>query len=212
MKKSNKFLLFSIVFVLFTVFYKSYEDGEGFATSYVAKADTVVSTGSNIVCQIDGDVDESYADMVEAELSLIPAGLRAKFVESGWHIYVTDENLAKLYYNDNSSIIYGSTFYDKGIILMYSKEIAIKEATIHEVGHWFDNYLGTISAKATFTAVYNQESSNFFKTTTRRPGTSASEFFAEAFYFYIKVPNKLKNVAPKTYAFMEYYVGMTMQD
>lgn len=212
MNKSSKFLLFSIVLVIFAFIYRANVGDVGFASSYTAKADMVVSSGSTIKCQIDGNVDEKFATMVENELNSIPANLRAKFIKDGWHIYVTNENLAKLYYGDEYAIVYGSTFYDKGLILMYGNSTAIAKATIHEFGHWFDDELGTISETYTFNKIYKAEKNAFESVFYRGIQLDNREYFAEAFYFYIKNPTQLKNTAPQTYNFMVNIITGNMQD
>ena len=39
-----------------------------------------------------------------------------------------------------------------------------------------------------------------------------TEYFAEAFNCYIKENAKMKNIAPLTYSFIEYYIGKVIQD
>ena len=186
MKKGNKILLIGIASIMIAFMYRSHIESAGFAQSYTAKEDVVVSYGSNIECQIDGNVHNMYADMVESELERIPAALRSKFVEDGWHIYVTDENLAHEYYRGQYTFVYGSTFYKKDLILMYANEKAIKDATVHEFGHWLDDYLGDVSETKKFKAIYKEEREAFMNEFYRNNDTGVREYFAEAFYNYIK--------------------------
>lgn len=203
-----------IFIVLFMAVIQKYIANSSFADKYVAFADETVSTGSNIVCQIDGDVDNSYADMVEAELNLIPAELRTEYVESGYHIYVTDENLAKEYYSGSDCRkIYGVIFYDSDLILISGQEQAIKQATVHEFGHWFDEYLGFASSSRDFAMIHECEQPRFMMASNSRVSTlDIREYFAEAFYSYIKAPQSLRRVAPRTYAYMNYYVQLVIMN
>ena len=202
--------LFIVVLVMIAV--HKYIADSSFADKYVAFADETVSTGSNIVCQIDGNIDNSYADMVEVELNMIPTELRTEFVESGYHIYVTEENLAKEYYGGGRyDRIFGVIFYDKDLILISGYEYAIKEATVHEFGHWFDQYLGYASSSRDFAMIYSSERPRFSKAFYGRCSTQEiQEYFAEAFYVYIKAPQLLRQVAPQTYAYMNYHVQLVI--
>lgn len=211
-KRVNLFKFCLIAFIVISV--HKYIADSPFAKTYVAFADETVSSGSNIVCQIEGNVDNSYADMVEAELNLIPKELRTEFVESGYHIYVTDENLAKEYYGGGRyDRIYGVIFFDKDLILISGNEYSIKEATVHEFGHWFDQYLGYASNSRDFTMIYSSERARFSNAIRGRCSTQEiKEYFAEAFYVYIKAPQLLRQVAPQTYAYMNYYVQLVIMN
>lgn len=65
MQKRVNLLKFCLIAFIAISVHKYIADSP-FAKTYVAFADETVSTGSNIVCQIEGNVDNSYADMVEA--------------------------------------------------------------------------------------------------------------------------------------------------
>ena len=200
------------IIVICAIFMYRHSEASVFADTYIAHEDEKVSYGNNIVCQIDGNIDSKYADMVEAELNWIPSSLRSKFVESGWHIYVTDENLARNYYGDSKAKIFGSTFYTKDLILMSDSELAIKAATIHEFGHWLDDYLGYASSSRDFTAIHSSEKISFLRMINWSYNVdTASEYFAQAFNYYIKYPACLKKAAPQTYAYIDYYVQAVMQ-
>ena len=224
MKVSNKLILICIIFTMTICGHKYAEDSSfvdryiafedsSFADRYIAYEDSKVSCGSKIVCQIDGNIDNAYADMVEHELIYIPSSLRRKFVEDGWHIYVTNENLTEEYAKSKDANILGVTFYPKDLILVSANDNAIKEATVHEFGHWFDEYVGYPSTSKEFAAIHSNEKSIFMHTFRGRCSVEeAKEYFAEAFYFYIKAPNYLKKAAPQTYAYINYYVLAVMQE
>lgn len=209
MKKKYLFLA-ALTFFVFSVCYSAVLSNSSFATTYIAKADVVVSYGDTIKCQTNGDVDEQIVEMVEAELNKIPSKIREKFVQSGWHIYVTDESLAKAYYNGIHKTVYGVTFYEKKLILIDNSLEAASTATIHEVGHWFDNYFGNISNTKEFNAIYNKENEKFLNTFSRGCKMDIGEYFAESFYRYIVSPDAMKKVAPETYLFIQAYAN-TMQ-
>ena len=212
MKRRFSNLLSICIIVICAIFMYRHSEASAFANTYIAYEDEKVSYGDNIVCQIDGNIDSKYADMVEAELNWIPSSLRAKFVESGWHIYVTDENLAKNYFGDANADIYGCTFYTKDLILMSDTELAIKKATIHEFGHWFDDYLGYVSSSRDFAMIHSSEKISFLRMINWSYNVdTTSEYFAQAFNYYIKYPACLKNAAPQTYAYINYYVQAVVQ-
>ena len=203
--------LLTVVLVMVVV--QKYIADSSFADKYVVFVDETVSYGSNIVCQIDGNIDNAYADMVEHELNYVPSSLRRKFVEDGWHIYVTSENLTEEYAKSKDDNIRGLTFYDKDLILMSADDKAIKIATVHEFGHWFDEYVGYASTSREFAVIHSNEKTSFMKMFVGRCSVEEpAEYFAEAFYFYMKAPAHLKKAAPQTYTYIDYYVLAVMQE
>lgn len=203
MKKKN-FLLLALVFFLCSVFYASSVGNGSFATTYETKAE-VTYPGVTIKVGKNGNIDDSLVDIAEKELTKIPAEIREKFIASGWAIYITDENLAKTYYNGQHSSVYGITFYNKKLILMENSKVAVETAIIHEVGHWFDNYFGKISESTSFSRIYARESSVFLDEFARGCKMDIGEYFAESFYRYIVDANRMKKVSPQTYSLIDSY-------
>ena len=209
MKFKNKVLMLAIVFFMVSIGYRmiAVNTDHPFAAIYSAKADVVVSKGSNIKCQTDGIVPNELVTFAEKELSLIPEGFRRAFVEDGWHIYITTENLSEVYFNGEHTEVYGCTFYEKELILMANNKKAIETATVHEFGHWVDHYFGDISRTDEFTIIYEKEHRVFLDYFARNCKMDITEYFAESFYHYVKHPEQLKNVAPATYAVFENLAG-----
>lgn len=205
--KNKKLLMIAIAVFVFSFIYKySITENIPFAASYEVQADVTVSKENTIYCQRDG-ADKNAALLVEQELMLIPETVRELFIENGWHIYVTDENLADVYFKGEYSKVYGCTFYEKKLILMSDDETAITTATIHEMGHFFDYINGSLSNTKEFYALYEKECSNFEVAFDRDCKVlDTKEYFAECFYHYVKNPHILKEAAPETYSFIHYYV------
>lgn len=201
--------LFLFAFAFFTLYFGGrYLGIGGFVNYYIPQIDEVVSYGSDIQCQVIDEVYEGLAIAVERELYKLPSSLREAFVTSGWHIYITGEDLATTYYNSSLGSIYGSTFYNKKIIVMQADYLAIQTATIHEVGHWFDRNFGNISSSKEFVRVYEAERYAFmcyFKRDCKMD--DKKEYFDETFNLYIESPGKMQLIMPITYAFFNRVIG-----
>lgn len=204
MTNKKKTILIVSVFFLLTVLYKCIVSNIdfSFATYYQSKAD-VTASEEEIVCQKDGIISDELCKIAETELNKIPTSFKEEFLKSGWHIYITDENLAKEYFNGEHTKVHGCTFYEKRLILIENNENAVKTATIHEFGHWADNYYGNISKTQEFKNIYKQEYLEFEQVFLRDCKMDITEYFAEGFYYYVKNPDALKKIAPKTYLVYE---------
>ena len=55
-----------------------------------------------IQCKKDGKVDDTFADIINQQLSLLPENLQSAFVQDGWSVYVTDKDIAQ---TDRKSVV-----------------------------------------------------------------------------------------------------------
>ena len=204
---------FKSVFLLLCTFCMMYFGAQylgigSFVNYYIPQLDEIVSEGSDIRCQVTDEAYEGLALAVERELCKLPSSVREALVKSGWHIYITGEDLATTYYNSSPGSIYGSTFYNKKIIVMQADYLAIQTATIHEVGHWLDRYSGNLSSSKEFAKVYDAERYTFMSYFKRSCVLdNKKEYFAEAFNLYIESPRKMQLIMPITYAFFTRVIG-----
>ena len=146
--------------------------------------------------EIKGNVDIHYLSILNNELNKLPVNVLNRFKNSGWHIYITDENIAKSVFYGKYKSVQGVTLYSDRTILIEARESAIKESTIHEFGHFIDYMKDFISDSDEFKSIYNEEV-NIFK--SRIPNSSCvrdeQEFFAETLYYIYKDQGKCTNQA-----------------
>ena len=176
---------------------------------------TKTTTKENVVSgigEIKGNVDIHYLNLLNSELNKLPINVLNKFKSMGWHIYVTDENIAKTVFNGKYKSVQGVTVYSDSIILIEARETAIKESTIHEFGHFIDYtyknmYIkGFISDTNSFKSIYNEEVDLFKSRITNSSCVrDEQEFFAETLYYIYKNPSKC---TPKAYE----YVNSVLND
>ncbi|GFI44353.1 hypothetical protein IMSAGC018_02034 [Lachnospiraceae bacterium] len=164
--------------------------------------DTSEASLSYMQCQKDGYVEDSYVDAVNQQLSAIPPYIQDAFVRDGWSIYVTNMNIAQTYYPGQFDMVMATTNYEERRILIEDRADAVYESPIHEVGHWFDLYLGFVSNSNLFAQIYNEESAAFIQAYGTDCVRDEMEFFAEGFWYYIVNPDRLMSVSPQLYQFL----------
>lgn len=161
---------------------------------------------SPVQCQKDGNVDDGIVDIVNQQLALLPSYIQDAFVRDNWAVYVTDQNIGQTYYAGKYSQVMATTNYEEQRILIESRLEAASESPIHEIGHWFDFYVGFPSYLEEFSAIYQAESAAFIRAFGSDCVRDEQEFFAEGFWQYIINPGKLQSVSPTLYRIihMEY--------
>ena len=126
-------------------------------TSVATTTVTTTTTKKSItpgIGEIKGNVDSYYLSLLNKELNKLPSNVLNKFVNSGWHIYVTNENIAKTVFNGQYSSVQGVTIYRDKTILISAKESCIRESTIHEFGHFIDYTYNFSSNSIAFKNIY----------------------------------------------------------
>jgi hypothetical protein len=171
-------------------------------TSEVITTTTTITTINKVsgIGEIKGNVDIYYLNLMNNELKKLPSNAIRRFVNSGWHIYVTNENIANTIFNGKYKSVQGVTIYSERTILIEARETAIKESTLHEFGHFIDYITGFESDEKEFKGIYDEEVDTF---KSRIINSSCvrdeQEFFAETFYYYFINPSKC---TPKAYDFI----------
>ncbi|MCQ2571191.1 MAG: hypothetical protein MJ154_03015 [Candidatus Saccharibacteria bacterium] len=137
---------------------------------------------------------------LNTQLNRVNSNLLSRFTSSGWSVYVTGENIAQTHFGGKYSSVQGVTDYNHRAIYIEKRDVAIRESTIHEFGHFLDYSNRFISNKAEFMAIYNEEVAQF-KRNISNPGCvrDPQEFFAETFYYMHVNPSKC---TPKAKAFI----------
>ena len=163
-------------------------------TSVATTTVTTTTTKKSItpgIGEIKGNVDSYYLSLLNKELNKLPSNVLNKFVNSGWHIYVTSENIAKTVFNGKYSSVQGVTIYKDKTILISAKESCIRESTIHEFGHFIDYTYNFSSDSVAFKNIYKEEVDLFKSRITNSSCVrDEQEFFAETLYYMYKNPSK----------------------
>ena len=158
---------------------------------------------------VDGKVDSSLVRETKEELSKLPEVLTDRFSSDGWQILVTDKNIDSYFLNGRFGSVMGWVSLDTNQIYIEAREKAIREATIHEFGHYFDRVLGSrLSETSEFWSIYNSESQAERDSFGATCYWNNCEFFAESFWYYWVQADELYNNCPLVYS----YIDMNIKD
>lgn len=156
----------------------------------------------NAICENLGGVDQSWIDVVNSKLSVLPTSLIDEFRADGWHYYCTTLNLDATFYGGQYGGVMGTTNYDEHRILVEPRWDAMNTAVVHEMGHWYDWHLGTITNTSEFMNIYYNETNAFKSTFQIHSYYEQKELFAEAFWRFYTDNDLLRSSCPQLYAFM----------
>lgn len=178
-----------------------YNGTTGYVMSKYLSSNAVKSYGF----KTKGSVSSSRQKYANKYMGYIPTKIWNRFVDKGWTLRITTEDIRKVYYPEIKSSLAGLTMFDERMIVIGYSEKRIRRALLHEMGHFVDSELGFPSFTDEFEAIYNSEKNKAkFKDQVDKHCTSTStEYFAEAFLQYLIYPSNLKKNAPKTYAFIK---------
>lgn len=157
----------------------------------------------NIV-QTIGNVDPYYVNVVEEKLLTIPENIIRSFIENGWTIKVTTENIAEVYFYGEYSSVLAVTMRSQKMIIIEDREKAVNTSVEHEIGHYLATINGEVWLSEEFIQIYYEEVETF-KCQISEPDTvmDECEFFAETFYYLIKDSSKC---TPKAAEFIQRYM------
>jgi hypothetical protein len=171
-------------------------------TAAVANAEPATVAG---IVESKAGASQDWVNKANQRLALVPENIKASFVNNGWHIYVTGENIAQTYFGGAYNSVRGATSADGKFIVIETRDVAVKTATIHEFGHYLDSATGWPSATAEFADIYNAEVGTF---KAQIPNASSvrneQEFFAETFYYVLVDGSKC---TPRAKEFVERYIN-----
>lgn len=156
-----------------------------------------------IQCRKDGQVDDGIVEIVNQQLSLLPENIHNLFTNDEWSVYVTDMDIDKTYYEGKYGKVMATTNYNEKRILIESRLDAAYESPIHEIGHWFDVFMGLVTDLPEFDGIYEAEAGTFIQIYGSDCIRDKMEFFAEGFWQYILNPGRLKSVCPDLYQFIK---------
>jgi len=122
---------------------------------------------------------------IETRLKSIPESLIKRFNDDGWTCIVTNQRNLEREYRYNYRIS-GLTDYAKKQIIIYAEWDSIQYSLPHELGHFLDYSLGTITKSGKWVRVFNYDSQHIpaDKTHYFTEPNLKEEFFADAFLLY----------------------------
>ena len=159
------------------------------------------------IIEADGDVDQSFVDVANDSIDCLPEDLLSEFVSSGWRIYVTGMDIDSVLFGGKWGSVMGCTDYDTMTIYIEDRDVAVKEAPVHEIGHWFDYMHGRISQTSEFSTIYEEETSAFYEAFDYYSHYEQEELWAECFWKYFTDQETLSAYCPKTFSYINRYVS-----
>lgn len=156
------------------------------------------------ICKKSGLFSDNWSNVVDDELAQLPDKLLDEFENSSWNIIVTSNDIATTYGDnqDEKGTVLGITIYNQEKIYIQLNKQAIKEATLHEFGHWLDDHYDDLAKKDEFEKIYQDEKGEFKRHLYDCNGFGENEMFAEGFYRYYKDSANLKSYCPETWDYM----------
>ena len=159
----------------------------------------------NDVLILDGDIDKGSLAKVELYYQAVPLDIRKQFAEDGWKLVVTDQDISSTYYNGPvKGELAGLADSLEKKLYVHEDHYHIRNALLHEFGHYLDFRSGMVSNEDTFNTCYETEKEAFDR--PWNPDTHAmsseAEYFAESFQQYILEPATCKEHQPLTYEYI----------
>ena len=157
------------------------------------------------ICKQDGIFNSNWTDIVDDELAKLPLKMLKEFKKEGWTITLTSNDVATTYCvnGEKKNTVQGVTLQNEKHIYIQLNDAAVKNAPIHEMGHWLDKH--SLSEKKDFKDIYDKENEVFRM--YFYDDKSISEMFAEAVYAYYDDPKGLEYACPKTYEYMKHLIN-----
>lgn len=153
------------------------------------------SKESKFLIETIGNVNANNVNIANEKLLLLPQNAINRFKNEGWHIYVTDENLAITMFGGVYSLVMGGTDYDNHFIKIENREEAVLYSTLHEFGH-FVFFINNGFANQSIIDAYNTDVNNAQAIGITYGLDKVEEYYAEIFDLYIKNPEKANEYCP----------------
>ena len=186
----------------------SYGDGTAWiCAAYTQNTEPAAETTSTAVPGIAENLDSvssRYINSVNSYLAYVPENSKAAFVNRGWHVYVTQMNLASTFFPGVYGSVRACTVYGSKAIYVEDRDNACS-SIVHEMGHFLDNQCGTPSLSSEFADIYNAEVNTFKAGISNASSVrDPMEFFAETFAQLCMNPGKC---TPRAAEFVSRYLG-----
>ena len=137
----------------------------------------------------------------------VPAWLKQRFVNEGWHMIVSAIPL-KIRYNCNVSVA-GIADPRLETIFLDNRKSAVRRSMIHELGHFVDCINDYPSTSVEFQLIFESEKNDFIDCTSIGDGheiSSSTEYFASVMCNIILNNQNCQWQIPRTYAFVVGYM------
>lgn len=168
---------------------------------YVNETSGELNSKNYGIVQSIGNVEQKYIDIVEEQLLTLPPVLVNMFINEGWQLCVTTEDIAHVYYNDKYSSVLATTEYKTKRIIIEDRDEAVIGSVQHEFGHFLDYISGKLCWSEEFKKIYIEEAPKFKANIENSSCVrDEQEFFAETFYYLIMDNSKC---TPKAKEFIE---------
>ena len=194
---------------------KSNEDTAKESDEVSEKEDTADTSPKVVEVKTIGEVNQENVETVEKALKLMPQELIDSYVENDWKVYVTKENLQRVYNFAKPAM--AITDHTNHLIKYEDRESISVYTVMHEnAGHYLESAIVKItgvnpSTTQEFMEIYNEECATF-KENTADPGyiiTDSREFFAEMVCYYILDSSKC---TPKAYEYIETHLNILKEE
>lgn len=152
---------------------------------------------------LDGKIGKNCVRIVTQELSLLPSKVISLYENHNAKLYITTKNIGKEIFNGKYKSVQGVTLYGQNEIYIEDREIACRNATLHECGHLFNEYMGYAAHTDEFRTIYLEEFDSFESLAGSYCASNMDECFAEAFLLYFKNKASLDKHCPKMSQYME---------
>jgi len=159
---------------------------------------------------IEGVADPYLADVVslqiQSSLAYLPEGLLRDYARRGYTVEFKSSEIYKRYVSSkhssthSSAAIYCHDYGDGGKIVTSNTNA---RTIIHEMGHYVQYHASRDSAIQRLFAIADELAGVAVCSGRDYCRTNYKEFFAEAFYCYITMPDRLALNAPQTYQLIE---------
>lgn len=155
--------------------------------------------------QADGAVDQSFINEANKQLALLPDYVLDAMDEDGVNLYVTDKDIDSYFCDGQYGSVQGLTITQNHHTDIYieDREKAVCNATLHEIGHWVDDYYEGLTNTNSFVEIYQEESAAFQKAFLINFYYDCGEFFAEGFWKYLTASDTLRDNCPQLYAYID---------
>lgn len=195
-----------VIFIIFTVLFLTVSCNH--SPPMTQKPYTSPIPTTEIEFTVEGDVPNEIVMYMNEYYNKIPENAIKRFNEDGWELILTNKPIAGNYYSTALGPVAGVTAYDKKTIYIAGKKIAIKRATIHEIGHFVDSCFGYPSKTTEFVKIFNNERYMFDEQNKldEHNISSPQEYFAEIFSQICLYQETCKSSAPQSYEYVKQYV------
>lgn len=167
---------------------------------------SIISEQVNGIAETIGNVSQNNLNIVNEKLALLPQNAINRFQNGGWHIYLTDENIAITMFGGQYSKVMGGTDYNNHFIKIEDRSDAVNESVLHEFGHFVFFISGGFGNQEIIDA-YNTDVSNAGALGITYGLDKIEEFYAEVFDFYIRNPEKTSQYCPNLVNIIQNHIG-----